>query len=184
MMALAEVAELIRESSKAGELLPSSAIEAEIAARTAPAGVSEAEPPRAAALIQEALRAHDDLRVMTDDSGGAWYFSEMFMTGAYARVLLLKTEGPHKMVAEVIREHSRLYPRAVPAALFQCSPFNLSGEEVARTLEEMKGKPAYRDIALLTTSIGNLFAYSTDHLDANHAAMLAEWADVGQADNP
>jgi hypothetical protein len=88
------------------------------------------------------------------------------------------------MMAEVIREHSKLYPRPVPLALFQCSPFNLSNDEIALCLKEMMDDPPYRDIAHLTTSIGHLFAYSTDHLDARHAAMLAEWADVGQVENP
>ncbi len=122
--------------------------------------------------------------MMLDDSGDAWYFSEQFMTCAYARVLLLKAQGPLKMMAEVIREHSRLYPRPVPLALFQCSPFNLSDDEIALCLKEMMGNFPYRDIARLTTSIGNPFACSTDHLEPGYAEMLAEWVDVGQVENP
>ena len=136
------------------------------------------------ALIQEALVSHPDIKMIPDDSGGAWYFSEQSMTGAYARVLLLKGQGPLRMMAEVIREHSRVYPRPVPLALFQCAPFNLSDDEIALCLNEMMGKSPYRDIARLTTSIGNTFAYSTDHLEPGDAAMLAEWADVGQVENP
>ena len=128
--------------------------------------------------------SHPDLKMILDDSGGAWYFSEQSMTGAYARVLLLKGQGPLRMMAEVIREHSRDYPRPVPLALFQCAPFNLSDDEIALCLKEMMGKPPYRDIARLITSIGNIFAYSTDHLEPGYAAMLAEWADVGQVENP
>jgi hypothetical protein len=179
-----EVAEFIRESSRAGELLALADIEAEIAGQTIPVSEGTTEQVQILALIQEAIFSHDDIGVILDDSGGAWYFSERFMTGAYARVLLLKGEGPLKMMAEVIREHSRVYPRPVPLALFQCSPFNLSNDEIALCLKEMMDKPPYRDIAHLTTSIGNLFAYSTDHLDANYASMLAEWADVGQVENP
>lgn len=183
-MTAVEVAEFIQESSRMGELLASAVIEAEIAGRDTPVSDLAAEPPRIAALIQDALAGHEDIRAILDDSGGAWYFSEQFMTGAYARVLLLKTQGPLKMMAEVIREHSRVYPRPVPLALFQCSPFNLSDDEIATCLKEMTGKLSYRDIAHLTTSIGNLFAYSTDHLEPGYAAMLAEWVDVGQAENP
>jgi hypothetical protein len=106
------------------------------------------------------------------------------MTGAYARVLMLKGQGPLKMMAEVIREHSRVYPRPVPLALFQCAPFNLENDEIALHLKEMTGKLPFRDIEHLTTSIGNVFAYSTDHLDPGYAAMLAEWVDVGMVENP
>ena len=179
-----EVAEFIRDSSRAGELLALADIEAAIAGQAIPVSDLATEPVQLPALIQEAILNHDDIEVILDDSGGAWYFSERFMTGAYARVLLLKGKGPLEMMAEVIREHSRVYPRPVPLALFQCSPFNLTDVEIALRLKEMMDRPAYRDIAHLTTSIGNLFAYSTDHLDAGYAAMLAEWADVGQVENP
>jgi hypothetical protein len=179
-----EIAEFIRESSKAGELAALADIEAQIACQTIPVSERTTEPVQAHTLIQEAIFSHDDVQVILDDSGGSWYFSERFMTGAYARVLLLKGEGPLKMMAEVIREHSRVYPRPVPLALFLCSPFNLSHDEIDLCLKEMSDEPPYRDIAHVTTSIGNLFAYSTDHLDPAHAAMLAEWADVGQVHNP
>ncbi|MBI5593092.1 MAG: hypothetical protein HY881_21710 [Deltaproteobacteria bacterium] len=122
--------------------------------------------------------------MILDDSGGAWYFSERFMTGAYARVMLLKSQGPLMMMAGVIREHSRVYPRPVPLSLFKCPPFNLSHDQIRCCLKEMMDKPICRDIAHLITSIGHVFAYSTDHLDSGYAAMLAEWADVGQAENP
>jgi hypothetical protein len=48
----------------------------------------------------------------------------------------------------------------------------------------MAGKDAYRDIARTCTSAGNEYIYSTDHLEPDHAASLAEWIDVGQYDNP
>ncbi|MBI5591026.1 MAG: hypothetical protein HY881_11150 [Deltaproteobacteria bacterium] len=184
MKEAAELAEFIRKSSSAGELLALADLEAEFGARTLPVSGPATEPDQFPALVQEAILCHNDIEVILDDSGGAWYFSERFMTGAYARVMLLKGQGPLKMMAEVIREHSRRYPRPVLLLLFQCHPFNLSNDVIRLCLKEMKDKPPYRDIAHLTTSIGNIFAYSTDHLDPDHAAMLAEWADVGQAENP
>jgi len=179
-----DIAELVRESSRNEILLASADIEAAIAGRDIPVSDPSTGPVQVPALIMEAVRGNDDLKVILDDSGGPWYFSERFMTGAYARVLLLKGQGPLKMMAEVIREHSRVYPRPVPLSLFQCPPFNLSEDEIALCLKEMADKPPYRDIAHLTTSIGSVFAYSTDHIEPGHAAMLAEWVDVGQAANP
>ena len=183
-MEAGELAELIRERSRAGELLALADLEAEFADQNIPASDRAAEPVPIPALIQEAMISHHDIKMIPDDSGDAWYFSERSMTGAYARVLLLRGQGPLRMIAEVIREHSRVYPRPVPLALFQCAPFNLSDDEIALCLNEMMGKSPYRDIARLITSIGNTFAYSTDHLEPGYAAMLAEWADVGQVENP
>ncbi len=88
------------------------------------------------------------------------------------------------MMAEVIREHSRIYPRPVPIALFQCSPFNLTEDLIERALQEMSLQEPYRDISQVTSSIGNTFLYSKDYLDQDYATMLAEWIDVGQVQNP
>jgi len=183
-MAAGELAEFIRGRSKAGELLTQVDLETELAGRQAPVADPTAEPVPATVLIREAMSTHPDLRVILDDAGCAYYFSEQSLSGAYARVLLLKRQGPLSMMAEVIREHSRVYPRPVPLALFQAAPFSLNHDELDRSLNEMMGNARYRDIARLTTSIGNVFLYSTDHLDPGYAAMLAEWTDVGQAENP
>lgn len=183
-MEAVELAELIRERSKAGELSALTDLEAEIADHRIPVSERATEPVDLPALIQEAIVDHPDIKMIVDDSGGARYFSELSMTDAYARVLLLRSHGPLRMMAEVIREHSRVYPRPVPLSLFQRSPFNLSDDEITGCLREMADRPPYRDIAQLTTSIGNPFAYSTDYLEPGYAAMLAEWVDVGQVENP
>ena len=120
-MEAVELAKFIRESSREGRLLALADIEAEIAARRISAPDRATEPVQIPALLEEAVLSHNDIKVVLDDSGDAFYFSEQFMTGAYARVLLLKGQGPLKMMVEVIREHSRLYPRPVPLALFQCA---------------------------------------------------------------
>ena len=179
-----EIAEFIRQNSNAGKLAAFADIEADIAGQTVAVSERATDPVQILSLLQDAVSSQHDIEVIVDDSGCAWYFSERFMTGAYARILLLKGEGPLRLMAEVIREHSRVYPRPVPVALFQCSPFNLSNDEIALCLKEMMDTPSYRDIEHLTTSIGNVFAYSTNHLDAGYAAMLAEWTDVGQVENP
>jgi len=175
--ALIGIADFIRSRSSAGELVASADLEAQFAC---PAPARALEPD----LVEDMLSSHDDIKVVPDDAGNRFYYSELFMTGAYASVLMLKNEGPLRMMAEVIREHSRVYPRPVPVALFQCSPFNLDEERIALALEEMIQEASYRDIAHITTSIGNVFAYSTDYLDRDYAAMLAEWVDVGQVENP
>lgn len=204
-MQAAEFAKFIRDGSRAGKLLslpdieggpaaghsrqagvPSSVFrpQSSVLGLANPAHAVSAPAGHSPALLQEVLSGNDDIKALLDDSGVLWYFSEQFISAPYARLLLLKGQGPIKMMTEVIREHSRLYPRPVPLALFQCAPFNLSDPAIALCLKEMTGNPKYRDIEQVTTSIGNVFAYSTDHLDPGFAAMLAEWVDVGQVQNP
>jgi hypothetical protein len=69
-------------------------------------------------------------------------------------------------------------------AMFTNSPFDLDPEEIQACLVRMTGPSDYKDICQTTTSIGNVFLYSTLHLEPGYAAMLAEWLDVGQANNP
>ena len=63
-------------------------------------------------------------------------------------------------------------------------PFGMGREEIQQYLDRMAGLDAYQDITQTTTSSGNTFLYSRTFLDPEYAAVLAEWIDVGQFDNP
>jgi hypothetical protein len=88
------------------------------------------------------------------------------------------------LIAEIVRENSAIYPRPVPIDMFKHLPFDLRLEEIQAYLAQMAKRDDYRDIKQTTSSIGTVFLYSTLHLDPGYASMLAEWVDVGQANNP
>ncbi len=175
----AEIADLIRARSSAGELTAVAEILLE-SSSTAPDGLSESVEP----LIRDLKLGHKDIKVISDKSGSSFCFSDRYMTRAYAAILVSKRDDFLQMLVDVIREHSRTYPRPVPISLFLGSPFDLSKEQVQLCLNEIMIQGIYRDIMQTTTSVGNVYAYSTKHLDPDYAAMLAEWVDVGQVDNP
>jgi hypothetical protein len=106
------------------------------------------------------------------------------MTETYARLLLQREGDPLQLIAEIVRENSALYPRPFPLGAFERTPFTMTREEIQRCLDQMSCHQAYQDIARTITSAGNVFLYSTLHLDPDYAATLAEWTDVGQHDNP
>lgn len=185
-----EIADFIRSKSRAGELVASEDLEHKFPDSTvilppsSPAdsgsGILPAcEPFRPPSVMS----GQDDIKEVLDDSGKRFFFSERFMTSSYANLTVPGSE-PLRVMAEVIREHSRIYPRPVPINLFQCSPFNFAADIIALALKEIIQQAQYRDLAQITTSAGNVFFYSTDYLDRDYAAMLAEWADVGQVENP
>jgi hypothetical protein len=104
------------------------------------------------------------------------------LSETYAGILVRKEEN--SLLAEVVRENSATYPRPVPLSIFREPPFDLTQEAILDCLAGM-GKPGdYQDIAQTTTSIGTVFLYSNLHLDPIYASTLAEWIDVGQANNP
>jgi hypothetical protein len=87
-------------------------------------------------------------------------------------------------MAEVVRENSSIYPRPVPLDLFGHSPFNLTIDQLQGFLEQLTKGEGYRDIKQTTTSTGNVFLFSSRHLEPDYASMLAEWFDVGEFNNP
>lgn len=138
----------------------------------------------AEALLQKAMGENEDLREVRTKEGCAFYYSSMFMSETYARLLLCKQEGPIQLVADTVREDSDRYPRPTPLDVFKEPPFDLSQEEILSCLQEMSSREEYQDISRVSTSLGRVFLYSSKHLDRDYALMLAEWIDVGQFENP
>lgn len=125
-----------------------------------------------------------DVRTLVARDGSRWFYSAQYMTDAYADLLLQKQEDPVQLIAAIVRENSRAYPRPVPLDYFTRHPFDLSGQEVLDYVKQMTADHAYADIVSITTSTSMEFLYSTLHLEPAHASLLAEWFDTGQASNP
>lgn len=168
------LAECVRAYSREGRLF--SAADLPEAARAAPDDWGR--------LVAEAAAEHPDLRTVAPAGGGTAYFSERHMSCAYARILAARGGDPLPLIVRTVREQSRLHPRPVPAAIFGEPPFDLSPQDIAACLERMQSGSETADIARTVTSAGTTFLYSTRHLHPDHAAALAEWIDVGEAENP
>ena len=176
---------IIREKSKEGRFVLTEEVLSELLNR----GVLESEKEgdrfsEASSILEEALNRNEDLQERKGKDGLSRYYSSLAMSEAYATLLTRKEEDLLLMMAEIIRENSAIYPRPVPLDLFMGSPFDLTQEQIFECLKKMGQQAEYQDIAQTTTSIGTIFLYSNQHLDPGHASMLAEWLDVGQANNP
>jgi hypothetical protein len=178
------VGAMIRQSSEAGQL----AAESEILRRVAEPHLLTLSASDAAEeagrILRKGLGGSEDLHELIAQDGTRRYYSSHYMTEAYATILLRKQGDPLRLIAETVRENSAAYPRPVPLDIFTQPPFAFSREEVFQYLERMAAKGEYSDIVPTTTSASRMFLYSTIHLEADYASMLAEWIDVGQLDNP
>ena len=174
------VVSMIRQESKAGRLISGS----EILHRL----VDQSRPPLQAeefgSLLKIVLDANEDLRELAAGDGSRYCYSSNFITGAYAAILLRKQGDPLQLIAEVVRQNSADYTRPVPLDLFARAPFDFTLDDIQSILERMTALEGFRDIAGTTTSASREFLYSTLYLEPAHAFMLAEWLDVGQAENP
>ena len=128
--------------------------------------------------------ADDDIKMMRGSSE-RYYFSDRSITEAYARHLFrLAERDPVRLVADTTRDESRTYPRPTPVSTFLDSPFSMTRAEVDAAISRMAFDSEYGDIKTTTASNGDLYLYSSSHLSEGHAAGLAEWAAVGEKENP
>jgi hypothetical protein len=130
------------------------------------------------------MEENRDLKAICAKTGTWFYYSSLFMSEPYARILLHKQEGAADLIANTVREDSDRYPRPTPLGVFKEAPFDLSQEELLFCLEGMSQREEFQDIGRVSTSIGHVFLYSSRSLDRDYAMMLAEWTDVGQFENP
>ena len=135
-------------------------------------------------ILKRVVEKHEDIRKISGPSGILRYYSMESLSETYAKLLIQKEGDPLSLMAEIVRENSATYPRPVPIEMFRDSPFDLTQEEILECLKKMAEQKEYQDIARTTTSIGTIFLYSTRHLEPDYASSLAEWLDVGQANNP
>jgi hypothetical protein len=175
-------AALIRDGSASARLVSESEITLFLKEHRTP---DNTNPPGedVSAVFTRLLLDNEDLQALSG-VGSLWYFSSCSMTEAYAKILLRTMEGPVRLIAETVRHNSREYQRPVPLEFFERPPFSLDNRQVLDTLATMAVTEGYGDIATTTTSLSGVYLYSTKHLEAGHAEMLAEWFDVGQAENP
>jgi hypothetical protein len=174
------IVSMIRQESEAGRLISGSEILQRLADQRRPPLQEE----EFASLLKKVLGANEDLHELAAGSGPRHFYSSLFMTGAYAMILLQKRGDPLRLIAQTVRHNSADYTRPVPLDLFTLPPFDLKHQEVLNALERMEALEEYGDIAMTMTSASSVFLYSTLYLEPGHASMLAEWIDVGQFDNP
>jgi hypothetical protein len=177
-------ADIIREKSKAAQLVSAEELFSMLMVEDGekPEGGEDIDSPEA--LLSKVLAKHNDLKEIRAKDGASLCYSSMFMSDAYATLLLHKEEGAEALIADTVREDSDRYPRPTPLDVFKEPPFDLSQEEILSFLEEMSSRDEYQDISRVSTSIGHVFLYSSRYLDRDYALMLAEWIDVGQFENP
>ncbi len=114
-----------------------------------------------------------------------YWFSTRGMTRAYAvHLARIEDNDPPRLVAETVREESRLYPRATALERFADHPFRLSRSDLADILESLGTRPETADIRSCRTSDDSVFLFSTLYLSEEHAQGLAEWEAVGSKENP
>lgn len=177
-------ADAIRERSAAAQLISEAEL-MELMRGHRPASPETGGSAEAlTAALSKLIPQNDDLRRISGPGPQSYFYSVHHMTGAYAEILQHRLEGPLQLIAETVRNNARTYRRPVPVETFTRPPFGLERRQVLDCLKMMAETEGYDDIAATSTSASTTYLYSRTCLEDEHAAMLAEWLDVGQMDNP
>jgi hypothetical protein len=180
----ADILKIIRNRSETGRLANAEEILSELRCQGLLDSQEFEQKTWLETTLKQVLRENQDIREISANNEIDYYYSVRSLSETYARILALKSDNPLRLIAEIVRENSRLYPRPVSATSFREPPFGLTEEEITECLATMVDREEYQDIAQTITSVGTKFVYSSRYLDPDYASLLAEWLDVGQADNP
>jgi hypothetical protein len=175
---------IIREKSKSGQLT----LQEEILRELTRQGFLKPEDSdmgcQFEAILKHTIEKNGDLKEICDRQSIPHYYSNENMAERYANILIQKGGDSLVLMAEIIRENSKIYPRPIPLDVFTESPFGFAREEIFSHIRKMAEQEEYQDIRQTTTSIGTVFLFSTLYLEPDYATFLAEWLDVGQVNNP
>jgi hypothetical protein len=169
------VAALIRRESKAGRLTPESEIFRSLS--------DHLQMKESKGILEKALQGNEDLNSLAIEDGSRHYYSSLFMTGAYAELLVNKRD-PVRLIADVVRRNSLDYPRPVPLDMFAQVPFEFSAEELAVYLELLAAEPSFQDIMQIRKPDSRIFLFSSRYLEPEHASLLVEWVETECRDFP
>ncbi len=143
--------------------------------------------------VDEILTMIDDLQTREEFSDicvrkgkeKIYLFSENHITNNYAKMMISVEERDlFKMIAETVREESKIYPRPTDVRLFTKAPFKLSKEEFYQIYEQLKKNEEYNDIQETRASNNAMYLYSDRFMKKVHAASLTEWIEVEAEQNP
>ncbi|WP_227763754.1 hypothetical protein [Zhaonella formicivorans] len=138
-------------------------------------------------IVYELAQAeeYEDIQFLTFKPGAKMYlYSSLYISDSYARALLRKEQqDPCFLIAETVREESRVYPRPTCSDTLALPPYNLDLSELTRYLDELKSREEFGDIHWFKTSTDVIYLYSDKYMSKDYASYLAEWYEVGQYEN-
>ena len=173
---------------------PSDANEASISDETEPVeGEAQLEGARQAAMARvavslaeiSAVEEYKDITLVYDAEGALYLYSQDHMTARYARILLqVETNDASTLIAETVREESKIYPRPTPVELLTESPYNIDAAEIEALVDRTTESEEFKDIKRIAASTGAVYLYSDLHMSEAWARSLIESAETDYDENP
>jgi hypothetical protein len=126
----------------------------------------------------------DIVRTADEATGVEYLHAEYILSVRFAQLLLRKqANDPKRLIAELVRENSDLWPRPVSVEFFsETELFGMTPADVSSVVAAIMADPAYADIKGVTTSNGVIYLYSDRFMVEPVALRMAEWTEVDSKD--
>ena len=133
------------------------------------------------AALAETENASDIVFTADERTGEEFVHSTAFLSVPYALLMLRRRHNdPLYLIAETVRDESRIYPRPTGLAVFECEPFSLSQEQALKAMIDMASDAQYADIKFFEVIPGAYYAFSDRHMTEVVARAAAQWVEVDQ----
>ena len=164
------LAEYIRERSRAAQLTPRKAL--------------EAEEPQLDEMLAEvhSLEACADIKSVMG-SKDEYFYSDEIMANNYAMIAMLVLEKDlARTVAQMVRFNCKTYPSPTPLYHFMRSPYNYTKPQLEQALRVLKAGKDTQDIKTVVSFNDVLYMYSSEIMSERYAKALADGNEAGEAD--
>ena len=163
-----EVTDYIRRRSQEGALVPRGDL-AEEPIKLLPDEID-------AVLI--GLQEEGDIKAIHGKKD-SYFFSEDHMSHSFAKLSArLVEQDLLGMLAEQVRDDSRIYPRPTPARQFYGAPYNIGKEQLVELLTTIRNDEEYSDIEFFETTNGAQYLVSRKHMHPDQARAIAQMQEV------
>ena len=129
---------------------------------------------------------YDDIRTVTAATGEMFFYSTRHMSDYYALQLArVAAKDACALIAETVRDESRIYPRPTCVMLFLQEVFGVKEEELESVVRDTLERPEFSEIkAMIHPATGAVYLYSDKYLDGERAFMKMDYEEVIRPENP
>ena len=129
---------------------------------------------------------YEDIMTVTAGTGELFFYSNRHLSDYYALQLArVAVKDSCVLIAETVRDESRIYPRPTCVLLFLQKLFGVTEADLEAVVREMLERPEFSDIkAMIHPATGGVYLYSNKYLDRERAFMMMDYEEVIRPANP
>ena len=127
-----------------------------------------------------------DIKTVTNAAGETFFYSTRHISDYYALVLArVAAKDACVLIAETVRDESRIYPRPTCVMLFLEKPFSVKENDLESVVRTTLERPEFSDIKMMVHPVTEaVYLYSDKYLDGERAFMKMDYEEVIKPANP